>query len=109
LSQRKPAHRRGAAADDPADGAAGLCHRTGSLQAAAQRAPDERHDLRHRRQLSAAESGHLYHRRTAADVPQPARPVQSDHHCRHLHQNGDGDYAIPGGGAGSGADPAHQP
>ena len=28
---------------------------------------------------------------------------------RHLHQNGDGDYAIPGGGAGSGADPAHQP
>ena len=34
---------------------------------------------------------------------------RSDHHCRHLHQNGDGDYAIPGGGAGSGADPAHQP
>ena len=27
---------------------------------------------------------------------------ESDHHCRHLHQDGDGDYALPGGGAGSG-------
>ena len=40
--------------------------------------------------------GHLYHRRTAADVPQPARPVQSDSPLpATFHQNGDGDYAIP--------------
>ena len=37
--RRQPAHRRGAAADDPADGAAGLCHRAGGLQKPLRSAP----------------------------------------------------------------------
>lgn len=38
----------------------------------------------------------------------PARPVQPDHRCQAVYQDGEGDHAVPGGGAG-GTAPARQP
>lgn len=38
----------------------------------------------------------------------PARLVQPDHRCQAVYQDGEGDHAVPGGGAG-GTAPARQP